>query len=642
MRLLPLAAAVLLCLAVTGARAGGDGRSPDSLKAEYLYIEANTRLMQNSYGPALYMLRRAHELAPNDVDIAGAYAEIRLYSGQLDLQDTLEFEQAYQAMKRRWLADETDVVAAARLDQVARVAHRDSDVRRIYRSLMQHYPSRQDFALEYASLRGADYTRGDTAALDEVMGVFDRLEADLGPDPMLVYSRARVYMMAGDTAAMTRQMARLAQSHASDPAIITVVGNAFESVAMTDSAMAYYDRACRVDSTCGDAQLARARLLLARGDSLAYDRRVNSLLREPTLEFGPKLEILTDYVRTLFEDTTRREQIQDLFAHMLAIHSGEAELHKLYGAFLSYQEKPLQAAEHFGYAMDLAPTDADAPRFCMQTALQGGDTIQAIASMRRAAARMHNPYYNISASALLELTGDTGGALAMLDSFIIEADDPPQALSALMQQRGDLLYRLERTDSALSAYRTSLAYDPDNAGSLNNLAYFMAVDSRDLPQAEVYARRAVRRDPENPTYIDTYAWVLFKQGDYEGARRQIDEALRLSLAVDTVAVDADTMMLAETIELVDLEAEGHADRAAAIDSDADSEAAGELLQEVVDSLDAVGISAEIYDHAGDIYYMCGQADAALQYWQKALRADPGNKAIKKKVKSKKLNVKNKK
>ena len=44
-------------------------------------------------------------------------------------------------------------------------------------------------------------------------------------------------------------------------------------------------------------------------------------------------------------------------------------------------------------------------------------------------------------------------------------------------------------------------------------------------------------------------------------------------------------------------------------------------------------SAEIYHHAGDIYFLNGLPDEAVQFWKKALALEPDNKLLQKKVKN---------
>ena len=121
--------------------------------------------------------------------------------------------------------------------------------------------------------------------------------------------------------------------------------------------------------------------------------------------------------------------------------------------------------------------------------------------------------------------------------------------------------------------------------AMNNYAYHLAVNDTLLDKAEHYSALAVKSEPENPTYLDTYAWVFFRKKDYTLARRYIDAVLRI--------------MTDES------------------DDEADYEP-----------------SAEVYDHAGDIYFMTGDRDEALAYWRKALALEPDNKLIAKKVQHK--------
>ena len=65
--------------------------------------------------------------------------------------------------------------------------------------------------------------------------------------------------------------------------------------------------------------------------------------------------------------------------------------------------------------------------------------------------------------------------------------------------------------------------------ALNNAAYFMAEEDRTLGRAELYASIAVAAEPENSTFLDTYAWVMFKKRDYQRAKELIDQALSICL-----------------------------------------------------------------------------------------------------------------
>ena len=112
---------------------------------------------------------------------------------------------------------------------------------------------------------------------------------------------------------------------------------------------------------------------------------------------------------------------------------------------------------------------------------------------------------------------------------------------------------------AYAAYDSALVYNPNNIATLNNYAYYLSVERKDLDKAEEMSYRTVKAEPENATYLDTYAWILFEKERYTEARIYIEQAMRNG---------------------------------------------GDTSQVIV-------------EHCGDIYYMLDEKDKALEYWKKA-------------------------
>ena len=146
-----------------------------------------------------------------------------------------------------------------------------------------------------------------------------------------------------------------------------------------------------------------------------------------------------------------------------------------------------------------------------------------------------------------------------LDSVITDQSDPA-IVSDFYAVMGDILHQKGKENEAFAAYDSCLVWKDDNIGCLNNYAYYLSELGRELNKAEQMSYRTIKAEPKNATFLDTYAWILFMQQRYSEAKVYIDQTLQC---------DSDT-------------------------------------------------SAVLLEHAGDIYYHCGDKEQALAFWQQAL------------------------
>ncbi len=212
------------------------------------------------------------------------------------------------------------------------------------------------------------------------------------------------------------------------------------------------------------------------------------------------------------------------------IADGEAPL-KFYRDVIEmaqFRELPDTVAKYIGLAQERFPRDPELGMTVLFTQLQAGDTLAAVATAKEVIRYSEND--SITASAY-GFCGD------------------------MAHLRGD-----ER--AALRYYERALRLTPDNPLILNNFAYYLSEQQRDLERALKMSARANELDPQNATYLDTQAWVLYRLGRYEEAQTLMRQAL---------------------------------------------------------VLDATG-SAELLLHYGDILYALGKTFMAKTYWQRALEA----------------------
>ena len=91
----------------------------------------------------------------------------------------------------------------------------------------------------------------------------------------------------------------------------------------------------------------------------------------------------------------------------------------------------------------------------------------------------------------------------------------------ILSMIGDLKFRMKDPEAAYGFYEEALELSPGEVLVLNNYAYFLAEDNRDLKKALGMAEEVMRSEGNNPTYVDTYAWVLYKLGKHRRAWKQM-------------------------------------------------------------------------------------------------------------------------
>lgn len=188
----------------------------------------------------------------------------------------------------------------------------------------------------------------------------------------------------------------------------------------------------------------------------------------------------------------------------------------------------------------------------------------------------HNPQlssaYYYSAISMYQVR-ETDDALAILADGLEMVEDSLDKAS-LYSIRSELYYDMGRAEDAFSDYDSTLMYNPDDIGVQNNYAYFLSVANTDLDKALKMSANTIKAEPANYTFLDTYAWILFRMGRYEEAREYIMRA---------------------------------------IDEGGDK-------------------SPEIMEHYGDILFMCGEKEKAVESWHKAVQLNSESPTLQEKIK----------
>lgn len=622
-----MAAMVTLMAAVSWAASGHRQTSwekaADMRKADYAYLQAVSALNIDSNDLAQRLVEYAAALDPEDINIKALQALLTLNMNP----DSAEVYRSYAVLWDEFRADPTQYYNGSAIASIARYLHRYDDVIEVWRTLDSIYPERTETAANLANAYIVKYATGDTSAYTKAMAIFERLERGTGKDMGLSSQKIRAMALKKDTMAIVRELDQLENANPRDPDVFLYASEIYKTLDADSLRHASIRRACEIDSTYGAALIAMAQYYADRNDSAAYDRQVFRALVSPTLEYETKHELLRGYVGRMYSDTTQWPRIENVFARMQQVNPGEPSLHSLYSAFEYTCGNLAQATEQMEYALSLDPSDADVRSSLYSLQIQRGDTVAAIATaVGGITYSPDNLAFPILAASANIVNGRPQEALEVLHKVKINEVNNPEAVSNFMSTLGDAYQAADSLSKAIETYNKSIEIYPSNFLAYNNAAYAMAQNDTLLDQALSYARYAVLSDMENPTYLDTYAWVYFKKRDYPQAKKYIDLTLKYSLPVeDSIAVDS----VASPEGFV---SDSIAPDSAYIGTEA-TDAGSDIIEgEDFDTSDIV--SAEVLSHAGDIYFMSGLPEQALEFWKRAAILAPDDEMLARKVKYK--------
>lgn len=577
MKKLPLLILAILALGALSALAAGRQRqagteTEDTRKADYIYLEALRAKSQSNHDAAFALLQRAHELNPADREIG---VELSTYLLSLSQTDSALLTSSMALLRDYCEANPTDIYYGGRYAMLNEQLLNRDEALRTWKRLHTLYPDRLEVTYRYA---GALAQGGSQADRDKAIAVYDSVEIAEGKSIPLSSKKIQLYYSLQDTASILAEADRLRNSAPRNVDFQVFSGDIYSMFGLNDQAKQFYDSACILDPSSGLAYYSRAQFYHTLGDSAAFNREVFQALEQKNLDVETKLVILRSYIQEMFNDSTNFPQIGQLFDVLIDQHPHEHDIHDLYSRYLIVTKDYAKAAEQTERALDLDPADSEGWEMLTSLYLQ----IDRLDDARQAIKRSLRYYPDNSRQYLVlgsiydqEGQRDKAAAEYRHALSLTDSTDVSQ-LSRIYGAMGDNLYAREQADSAFVYYQKSLLYDPDNTLALNNCAYYLACEGRDLDRALEMIEKAVGAEPENATSMDTYAWVLFKRKDYAKAREIIDRTLSLS--------------------------------------DERSE--------------------EILEHAGDIYFMDGDPDGALRFWKEALELAPDNQLLAKKVKHK--------
>ena len=527
-------------------------------KYDYFFLEAMRLKEKKDYASAFGLLQHCLDIHPN---AASALYEVSQYYMFLR-----QVPQGQEALEKAVASAPDNYWYSQGLASLYQQQNELDKAITLLEQMAVRFPGKQDPLFNLLDLYGRQ------EKYDEVISTLNRLEKHMGKNEQLSMEKFRIYLQMKDDKKAFQEIESLVQEYPMDMRYQVILGDVYLQNGKKQEAYDVYQKVLAAEPDNPMAIFSMASYYKQTGQEGLYQQQLDTLLLNKKVTPDTKVSVMRQMIVENEQADKDSTQIIALFDRIMKQEQDDPQIPMLYAQYLLSKNMEAESVPVLEQVVDLDPTNKAARMMLVGTAVRKEDYKQIIKVCEpgiEATPDALEFYYYLAIAYNQAEQPDSVVSICKRALEHTTADSKKEVVSDFYSILGDMYHTQKQMKEAYAAYDSALVYNPSNIGALNNYAYYLSVERRDLDKAEEMSYKTVKAEPNNATYLDTYAWILFEKGNYAEARIYIDNAMK-----------------------------------------SDDEK-----------------SDVIVEHCGDIYYMTGDVDGALSYWKKALEMGSESKTL---------------
>ena len=536
-------------------------------KYDYFFLEAMRLKEKKDYASAFGLLQHCLDIHPN---AASALYEVSQYYMFLR-----QVPQGQEALEKAVANAPDNYWYSQGLASLYQQQNELDKAVTLLEQMVVRFPAKQDPLFNLLDLYGRQ------EKYDEVISTLNRLEKRMGKNEQLSMEKFRIYLQMKDDKKAFQEIESLVQEYPMDMRYQVILGDVYLQNGKKQEAYDVYQKVLAAEPDNPMAIFSMASYYKQTGQEELYQQQLDTLLLNKKVTPDTKVGVMRQMIVENEQADKDSTQIIALFDRIMKQEQDDPQIPMLYAQYLLSKNMEAESVPVLEQVVDLDPTNNAARMMLIGAAVKKEDYKEIIKVWEpgiEATPDALEFYYYLAVAYNQAEKPDSVISICKRALEHKTADGKKEIVSEFYSILGDMYHTQKQMKEAYAAYDSALVYNPSNIGALNNYAYYLSVERRDLDKAEEMSYKTVKAEPNNATYLDTYAWILFEKGNYAEARIYIDNAMK---------------------------------------------------SEGGDKSDV------IVEHCGDIYYMTGDVDGALTYWKKALEMGSESKTLKQKIEKKK-------
>ena len=348
---------------------------------------------------------------------------------------------------------------------------------------------------------------------EKALEALDEIEKQRGLSEEVVRTRYDVYTAMGRQEEGVQLLEKFNEMY-SLPSVLSMLGDYYLADYQDSLALARYQEALSLDSAYLPAVLGKSEVYRHMRRYADYFKTLEPFFTSQDVSAESKSMYIGNLTRSLDPRILEihRAGFDSLAVKAGAAHPADSSLLSTIGSYYYTTGREKEAGEWFKKSADLYPESLTQTATYIQylqlqsqweplrdRAMQGYEHFQQLVFL---------DYANLASYNLEDWDSIIGLCQMMLSRYPKDKDICLNAWTQL----GDAYHSKEDDKNAYKAYQNALKINPDYAPVLNNYAYYMSLEGKNLKKAYAMSKKTIEQEPDNATYLDTFAWILHLMG----------------------------------------------------------------------------------------------------------------------------------
>lgn len=519
----------------------------DEIKAEYHLIKGMGKLMLEDYDEALKLFKAALNLSPDNAGVHYKIAEVYFYQG-VKSQATVHVKEAikidpnkesyYVLLANIYKSDLRPELAAGAYEMLLKkkpkLVDYHFDLAEIYADLGRHYFQRKaelSVATEGKKKKREKKLKEVSEKMDlylnKAMRSLTAIEKKYGLSEEITTNKQLIFLRQNKLEEAYKEGNRLIEAFPDEPKYQLYQAEFYESNSEFERAVELLEKTAKDHPKYGAANMMLYKLYkkLDR-DDLAMEHLKKSF-KDPDIDVTKKRTLLNSFFLS-FEEEESKQTLDYLTKILIDVHPQSAPAYMTRGDYYQAADEKDKALNTFLKAIDIDENNVGNWMKVLTFDYELDQSDSLIKHSESAIELFPNQselwLYNGLGYSMNE---EHEKAIASMEAGKRLAFGTPME-PTFNAQLGDIYNSAKEFDKSDAAYEAVLAINPEDPHVLNNYAYFLSVRGDKLKLAKTLSTKLVTAYPNDPTYLDTHAWVLFKLGEYEESKSFLESALMSS------------------------------------------------------------------------------------------------------------------